>query len=78
MIMEQYRLQIAFAIMAIIAFFAILGWAGDIDYCDQVILSMTQEEYDSVKSLLTERQGGVEPSDRKIAHYWVEHMEDRD
>lgn len=70
--MKQYRLQIAFAILAIVAFFGILGWAGDIDYCDQVILSMSQEEYDSVKNLLTERYGS-EPSDRKIAHYWADH-----
>lgn len=56
----------------IVAFFCLMGWIGDYDYCEQVILHMSQEQYDSVKSLLTEVQGDA-PSDREIAHWWVDH-----
>ena len=57
-----------------VAFFALLGWIGDYDYCEQVILHMSQEQYDSVKNLLTERDGQA-PSDKDIAHWWEEHHE---
>ena len=56
----------------IVAFFCLLGWIGDYDYCEQVILHMSQEQYDSVKNHLTERNGS-EPSDREIAHWWEDH-----
>lgn len=62
------------AIVPVVVFFALLGWAGDYDYCEQVILSMSQEQYDTVKSLLTERNG-CEPSERDIAHWWAENRE---
>lgn len=73
--MRDFRVKLVLAIMAIAVFFLVLGWAGDIDYCDQVILSMTQEEYDSVKSLLKEQDGGKDPSDSRIAHYWAENCQ---
>lgn len=60
------------ALVPVIAFFLIMGWAGDYDYCEQVILRMSQEQYDTVKSLLTERDGS-EPSEREIAHWWADH-----
>lgn len=72
--MKEFKVKVALAVLATIGFFMLLGWAGDIDYCDQVILSMSQEEYDSVKRVLTERSGGDVPSDRKIAHYWADHQ----
>ena len=59
---------------AIVAFFVLLGWTGDYDYCEQVILHMAQEQYDSVKNLLTDANGD-EPTDREIAHWWAEHSE---
>lgn len=71
--MRQYRLKIAAALMGIVAFFAVLGWAGDYDYCEQVILRMTQEEYAWVKDTLTDLKNGQQPTEREIAHWWAEH-----
>lgn len=62
---------VAFALI-FLAGFLLLGWAGDYDYCEQVILHMSQEQYDSVKSHLTQ-QNGSKPSDREIAHWWADH-----
>ena len=70
--MTRFRLSIIIASFGIMAFFLLLGWIGDYDYCEQVILHMSQEQYDSVKSILTE-QNGTEPSDRDIAHWWKDH-----
>lgn len=56
----------------IVAFVCLLGWVGDYDYCEQVILHMSQEQYDSVKNMLAERDGST-PSDNEIAHWWAEH-----
>ena len=56
----------------ILVFFLMLGWIGDYDYCEQVVLRMTQEQYDSVKNMLTEQNGTV-PSERDIAHWWIDH-----
>ena len=67
--MNKFQLIAAFC--GIIAFFIVMGVAGDYDYCEQVILHMSQEEYDSVKELLTARDGEC-PSDREIAHWWAE------
>lgn len=70
--MTKYQATIAATLCGIIVFFGLIGWVGDYDYCEQVILHMSQEEYDSVKNLLTERDGEV-PSERDIAHWWEEH-----
>lgn len=70
--MKQYRLQLLAACLLSVGFFALLGWAGDIDYCDQVILSMSQEQYDNVKDTLTKKYG-KSPSEREIAHWWADH-----
>lgn len=75
--MKQYRLQFLAACLASIAFFFLLGWAGDFDFCDQVILRMSQEEYDYVKDTLT-KTNGKQPSDREIAHWWSDHHYTKD
>lgn len=74
--MTKFNRTLAAAALGIIVFTAILGWIGDYDYCEQVILHMSQEQYDSVKNHLT-RQNGQRPSDRDIAHWWVEHQQER-
>ena len=69
--MNNLKQQLAAAALAMTAFVAVLGWAGDVDFTDQVILSMSQEEYDNVKSHLTSKNGR-KPSESEIAHWWVE------
>jgi len=70
--MKQYGRKFLAACGICIAFAALLGWAGDFDFCDQVILRMSQEEYDYVKDTLT-RQNGSSPSEREIAHWYADH-----
>lgn len=70
--MTKFQRTVIVVSCGIIAFFGIMGWVGDYDYCEQVILHMSQEQYDSVKNMLVERDGSV-PSDRDIAHWWAEH-----
>lgn len=70
--MKHIYLKLAAAICCIVAFFAMLGYAGDYDYCEQVILRMSQEDYDSTKSHLIQLKGKA-PSEREIAHWWTEH-----
>lgn len=71
--MKYLYFKLAAAICCIFAFIAILGLVGDYDYCEQVILRMSQEDYDSVKNLLTDMNHGSAPSQRDIAHWWDEH-----
>lgn len=71
---KLYR-TLAAAVFGIIVSMAILGWIGDYDYCEQVILHMSQEQYDSVKNHLTQLNGHS-PSDRDIAHYWIDHRDE--
>lgn len=68
---ERYALQWMAAIAIVVGLTIVLGIAGDIDYCDQVILNMSQEEYDSIKSHLESQTGDI-PSEREIAHWWVD------
>ena len=70
----KFQRSVLVASVGIIAFFVLWGWIGDYDYCEQVILHMSQEQYDSVKNLLTERNGQA-PSDKEIAHWWADHHE---
>ena len=70
---NYYRAKIAIVILGIVAFFAALGWAGDMDYTDQCILNMSYEEYDTIKAKLTQLNG-CEPSESEIAHYWADHV----
>ena len=67
----DYWLHFAVALVIMISAVILLGIAGDIDYCDQIILMMSQEEYDAVKAELI-IQNGHSPSDRQIAHYWAD------
>lgn len=71
--MKYYRLKVTAVILGIIGYFAILGIAGDIDYCDQIILHMTYAEYAWVKDTLTRLNDGRQPSEREIAHWWEDH-----
>lgn len=71
--MKQYRLQLLAACLATVAFFFLLGWAGDMDYCDQIIVNMSQEDYDYVKDTLTKLNHN-QPSEREIAHWWADHQ----
>lgn len=64
--------KIFVAALATAAFFAMLCWAGDIDFTEQVILHMSQHDYDTVRQHLT-RQNGHEPSQSEIAHWWAAH-----
>ena len=73
--MRQWKIQLTVTVGSIIAFLMLMGWAGDIDYTDQIILRMTQEEYDSVRQRLSQDTGS-EPSEREIAHWWAEHNKD--
>ena len=70
--MKKNHLLLA-ALLGILTFTAVLGWAGDIDYTEQCILRMSYEEYDTIKARLTQLNG-QEPSERDIAHWWVEHQ----
>lgn len=65
------KLKLTFIIAAIVAFVMLMGWASKIDYTDQVILSMSQEDYDTICSLL-EKQNGSRPSETEIADYYME------
>lgn len=69
--MKNLWIKVAAATVCIIAFFMLLGVIGDYDYTSQVVYNMSYEDYEEVKGLLTE-QNGQEPSEREIAHYWVE------
>ena len=73
--MTKFQRTAIIASLGIITFFAALGLGGDYDLCDQVILNMSQEEYDSVKQLLT-NQMDDEPTEREIAHWWIEHQKE--
>lgn len=74
--MNKNNLKVTLAILGFVAFMAILGWAGDIDYTEQVILHMTAEQYDSVRDQLIRQNGGAIPSQRDIAHWWAAHHND--
>ena len=70
--MSKYRLQLLAAVAMTIGFFALLGWAGDYDHTEQIILNMSYDEYDYVRDSLT-RRDGTSPSERQIAHWYSEH-----
>ena len=73
--MTKFQKTTVIASIGVVAAFVLFGWVGDYDYCEQVILHMSQEQYDSVKSMLTEEKGEA-PSEREIAHWWVEHYKE--
>ena len=65
-------MKLALVVSCIVAAIILLGIIGDYDYTSQVIYTMSNEDYQATKELLTE-QNGTEPSEREIAHYWQEH-----
>ena len=69
--MKYLKIKLALAILAVVTFFALLGIVGDYDYTSQVLYSMSYEDYNEVRSILTEKNGQA-PTEREIAHYWVE------
>lgn len=70
--MKQMKMKLAAALICIMGFLLVLGIAGDCDYTEQVILRMSYDDYDYVKDSLTKKLG-KKPSEREIAHWWVEH-----
>ena len=66
------KVRLLFVAVGFSFFMLILGWAGDVDYCEQVILRMSFEEYDTILQTLTEKNGS-EPSEREIAHWYIDH-----
>ena len=70
--MKDWKLQALAAFLLVMGLVFLAGLAGDFDFCDQVILSMSQEEYDYVKDTLT-KMNGSSPSEREIAHWWADH-----
>lgn len=73
--MKQWKIKVAVIISSMVCSLMLMGWAGDIDYTDQVILRMSQEQYDSVRQRLA-KDNGSEPSESEIAHWWAEHQKD--
>ncbi len=69
--MNKYYHTVLLTVVGIVGFLMILGWAGNVDYTDQIILKMSQEEYDAIKSHLTQLNGS-EPSEYEIACQWAE------
>lgn len=70
--MMDFKLKLLAACLLVVGISALAGLAGDFDFCDQVILQMSQEDYDYVKDSLT-KQNGSKPSEREIAHWWYDH-----
>ena len=46
--MKDFRLKFAAVVGCMVVFLMLMGWAGAVDYTEQVILHMSQEEYDNV------------------------------
>lgn len=74
--MKNFKESCLMAIVAIVGLLLLMGWAGRQDYADQIILSMSQEEYDTIKHQLTE-QNGEEPSEYEIAYQWANRNKQR-
>ena len=70
--MKDMKFKLCMAIVAIVGFFALLGWAGRQDHIEYVILHMSQAEYDTICQKLT-AETGDHPSDADIADYYIEH-----
>ena len=70
--MTKFKIDIMFACCGLVLFFVLLGWIGRYEYSEQIILHMSQEQYDSIKAHLT-KQNGTEPSEREIANWWSDH-----
>lgn len=69
--MKKFVLQFIAAVALVVGGFLLLGFVGNMDLCDQTIINMSQEEYDSIKNHLTKVTGDT-PSDRDIANWWID------
>lgn len=65
------KLKLTIIIAAIVVFFMLLGIAGKADYTDQVIYSMSQEDYNTICAKL-KQQNGSRPSETEIADYYMD------
>lgn len=74
--MKDFRVKLVAGLCLMIGFFVVLGYAGKYDCAEQIILRMSYEEYDSIKQLLTNRNGGHSPSELEIAQWWSEHHQE--
>ena len=63
------KLRLFLCLMAITGFMVLLGIAGRIDHDEHIILTMSQEDYDTIVDRLT--IDGEEPSQHEIATYYV-------
>ena len=70
--MKNYRLKLVAVLFGIVGFFALMGVMGRLDYCEDIILRMSYDDYDYVKDTLTKRDGHS-PSEREIALWWADH-----
>ena len=73
--MKKYEKKLLIGLFGLVGLFMLIGIAGEYDYCEQMILHMSCEQYDWVKDTLT-KQMGKSPSDKEIAHWWAEHHGD--
>lgn len=63
-------MKTALSIFSVIAFIAILGFAGNCDRVDSIIYNMPDETYKEIKKELSCH--GREPSDSQIAEYFLD------
>jgi hypothetical protein len=70
--MKQLYAKTALAVVIGIAGILLLGWAGRVDYNEQVLLHMSQEDYDTIVSRLSFH--GQKPSDGDIVDFYRKHF----
>lgn len=66
---KDLKVKLLLGVLAITGFMFMLGWAGQVDYDEQVILHMSQADYDTIVSRLS--VNGTHPSQHEIATYYV-------
>lgn len=66
---KDFRVKLFLGLLAITGFFFTLGIVGQADYDEQVILHMSQADYDTIVARLS--VNGSEPSQHEIATYYV-------
>lgn len=71
---QEMKIRLCLTIAGILGFFMLLGWAGRMDYNEQVVLRMPQEVYDEIVETLTVRNGS-QPSQSEIVAWYDEHYQ---
>lgn len=66
---KDLKVKLLLGVLAIAGFMFIVGLAGQVDYDEQVILHMSQADYDTIVSRLSVH--GSKPSQHEIATYYV-------